>query len=146
MYGIMWLIAIIVFLILEAVTYQFICIWFAGGALGALIACGLGAGLTVQITVFFLLSALLLVCTRPFVKKLTFGKITKTNVDDVPGKLAQVIEKIDNVAATGRVKLGAMEWAARSEDDSVIEIGEIVEAIEVSGVKLIVKKHIGKED
>ena len=146
MYGIMWLIAIIVFLILEAVTYQFICIWFAGGALGALIACGLVAGLTVQITVFLLLSALLLVCTRPFVKKLTFGKITKTNVDDVPGKLAQVIEKIDNVAATGRVKLGAMEWAARSEDDSVIEIGEIVEAIEVSGVKLIVKKHIGKED
>ena len=99
-----------------------------------------------QITIFFILSAVLLICTRPFVKKLTLGKTAKTNVDEVPGKLAQVIEKIDNVAATGRVKLGAMEWAARSEDDSVIEIGEIVEAIEVSGVKLIVKKHIGKED
>ena len=68
MISFMWLIAIVVFLLLEAATFQFICIWFAGGALGSLVASMLGASLNVQMIVFFIVSALLLVLTRPFVK------------------------------------------------------------------------------
>ncbi len=140
MFGLMWLVAIVVFLLLEAATYQFICIWFAGGALGSLIAYGLGFSLDVQISVFFVLSAVLLILTRPFVKKLVGSRRIKTNVDTIPGQTAIVTEKIDNLNNLGAVKLGSLTWAARSSDGSVIEKNEQVIIKEVSGVKVIVEK------
>ena len=148
MYGILWTVAIIVFLVLEAATFQFICIWFAGGALGALAAYGLGGSINSQIIVFFIVSAVLLVLTRPFVKKVTEGKKTKTNSESLPGKQARVTEVIDNVSETGKVKLEGMEWTARSASNSVIPVDAVVEVLEISGVKLIVKQSIekGKED
>lgn len=146
MYGVLWTVAIVVFLVLEAATFQFICIWFAGGALGALAAYGLGGSLNSQIIVFFIVSAVLLVLTRPFVKKVTDSKKTKTNAESIPGKLARVTEAIDNVAETGKVKLEGMEWTARSSDGSTIPADAVVEVLKISGVKLIVKHEKGKED
>lgn len=142
MYGFMWLAAIVVFLLLEAASYQFICIWFAGGALGALVAFGLGASLNLQILIFFILSALLLILTRPFVKKVVGSGRAKTNVESIPGKKAVVTEKINNLEDKGKAKLDGMVWTARSSDDTVIEEGTTVSVVEVSGVKLIVKKEI----
>lgn len=139
-YGLIWLAAIIVFLVLEAVTYQFICIWFAGGALGALAAYGLGASLTVQITVFVLVSVFLLIMTRPLVKKLTLGKKISTNADANIGKTAVITETVNNTLGTGRAKLEGMEWTARSSEDCIIEEGKTVTVEEISGVKLIVKE------
>ena len=139
MYGFAWLAAIVIFLVLESVTYQYICIWFAGGALGALIASLAGASVTVQMTVFFIVSALLLILTRPAVKKLMSKKGIKTNVEKIPGKYALVTEKIDNTHGTGKVKLDGMEWTARSTDESIIEEGTKVLVVSVSGVKLMVK-------
>lgn len=142
MYGFMWLAAIVVFLLLEAASYQFICIWFSGGALGALIAFGLGASLNLQILIFFIVSALLLILTRPFVKKVVGSRRTKTNVESLPGKKAVVTERINNLEDKGKAKLDGMVWTARSSDDSVIEEGSTVSVVEVSGVKLIVKEEI----
>lgn len=139
MYSFLWLASIIIFLILEAATYQFICIWFAGGSLGALIASMFGASLSLQITAFFAVSVLLLVLTRPAVKKLTANKGIKTNIEEVPGKTALVTEKIDNTIGTGKAKLDGMEWTARSVDGDVIEKGKKVTVESVSGVKLMVK-------
>ena len=139
MYGFVWLAAIVVFLILEAATYQYICIWFAGGALGALISSFVSDSVTVQTVVFFAVSVLLLILTRPAVKKLTRNKGIKTNVEDIPGKIALVTEKIDNTSGTGKVKLDSMEWTARSIDGNVIQEGSRVKVESVSGVKLMVK-------
>ena len=139
MYGFLWLAAIVVFLVLESVTYQFICIWFAGGALGALAAYGLGATVNVQIVVFFVVSIILLVLTRPAVKKLTHKKRVKTNIDSVVGKIVVITETVDNTAGTGKAKLDGMEWTVRSFDGTVIEQGTNVTVKEVSGVKLIVE-------
>lgn len=142
MYGFMWLVAIVVFLLLEAASYQFICIWFAGGALGALVAFGLGASLNLQILIFFILSALLLILTRPFVKKVVGSGRAKTNVESIPGKKAVVTERINNLEDKGKAKLDGMVWTARSCDDTVIEEGTTVSVVDVSGVKLIVKEEI----
>lgn len=139
MYGVIWLCAIIVFLLLEAATYQFICIWFAGGALAALGAFELGASLNIQLFTFFVASAVLLVLTRPLVRKINSERKIKTNVEELIGQLAQVTEKIDNIAGMGKVKLGGMEWTARSSDGTVIDENVTVEVVEVSGVKLMVK-------
>ena len=139
MYGVLWTFAFIAFLILEAVTFQFICIWFAGGALGALAAYALGGSLNCQILVFFAVSAILLVLTRPFVKKVTEGRKVKTNSESLIGNQGKVSEKIDNLSEIGRVKIQGMEWSARSADGEIIAENTIVEVVEISGVKLIVK-------
>ena len=142
MQGMVWVIGIIVFLLLEAATYQFICIWFAGGCLGALILWALGLGMNVQISGFFIVSAILLILTRPLVRKITENRKLKTNVDVIPGKICLVTEEINNLSETGKAKLEGMEWTARSKSGEVIKEGRTAEVVEVSGVKLIVKERI----
>lgn len=144
MQGLVWVIGIVVFLLLEAATYQFICIWFAGGALGALIFWALGLGMNVQISAFFIVSAILLILTRPLVKKITANRRIKTNVDVIPGKVCLVTEEINNLSESGKAKLDGMEWTARSKNGEVIKEGSTAEVIEVSGVKLIVKERISE--
>ena len=142
MQGLVWVIGIVVFLLLEAATYQFICIWFAGGALGALIFWAFGLGMNVQISAFFIVSAILLILTRPLVKKITANRRIKTNVDVIPGKVCLVTEEINNLSESGKAKLDGMEWTARSKNGEVIKEGSTAEVVEVSGVKLIVKERI----
>ena len=142
MQGMVWVIGIVVFLLLEAVTYQFICIWYAGGALGALVSWALGAGMNVQISVFFIVAAVLLILTRPLVKKIMSNRTVKTNVEVIPGKVGLVTEEINNLSEKGKVKLDGMEWTARSKNGEVIKEGSTAEVVEVSGVKLIVKERI----
>ena len=74
-------------------------------------------------------------------KKLSIGKV-KTNVEELIGEKARVIEKIDNIAGTGRAIVRGQEWMARSEDDAVTFDEESIVIInKITGVKLIVKKE-----
>lgn len=135
-----WIIAAVVFLIIEAVTVGLTSIWFAFGALCAMIAGMLDAKLWLQITVFLVTSALALYFTRPLVKKHINGKVVPTNADAVIGKECKVTETIDNIAGTGAVYVDGKTWTARSMDDEIIPEGELVTAERIEGVKLIVQK------
>ena len=137
---ILWTILLIGFLILEAVTTQFICIWFAGGALCSLICSFLNLSVSVQWFVFIISSALLLVFTKKFVDKLNPGEPAKTNADALIGQTAIVTEDISNIDAKGAVKVRGMEWSARSTDGNSIEKDAHVIVREIDGVKLIVDK------
>lgn len=64
-----WGIVCIVMAIAEVVTLQLVSVWFSVGALGAFLAAVFGAGRTVQFIVFVVVSALLLACTRPIIKR-----------------------------------------------------------------------------
>ena len=139
-YGVAWLVAIIAFTILEGLTYQIISIWFAVGAVGALIAVLFHASLPIQLAVFVVISVLCIVFTRPLFKKIIAGRIEKTNVDVIIGKTALVTADIDNIAGKGSVKINGLEWSARTADNSKMSIGEKVIVEKVDGVKLIVKK------
>lgn len=136
----LWLVLFVGFVVLEAVTTQFICIWFAGGALIAMICAMLGLSMVVQVTAFVFASALLLVCTKNFVDKLKSKEEVKTNADALIGQTAVVIEKISNIDSTGSVKLRGIEWSARSADGSIITENSHVTVKKIDGVKLIVDK------
>ena len=136
-----WLVAIVVLIIAEAATVGLVTIWFAGGALAALIAASLGGPVWLQIVLFLAVSAALLLGLRPFAKKLTRGKDYATNVDSNIGKIAVVVEPIDNLRGTGRVMIGSVDWTARSEDGSVIAKGEEVRVLRVEGVKVCVERE-----
>ena len=139
-----WLLGLVVFVVLEAVTYQIVSIWFALGAVGALIAKAAGTDFTVQIIVFIAVSGICLLCLRPISKKLIKNKTEATNVDSLIGADAIVTADINNLLGTGEGKINGMTWTMRSADGSEIGEGETVTVEKVEGVKLIVKRKDDK--
>lgn len=137
---IVWAIAIIAFGVFEGMTAQLVSIWFVIGSIAALIATICHASLPVQIVVFIAVTILALVITRPLVKKYIHPKKERTNADRVIGQVGVVTEEIDNIKATGQVKVDGKVWSARSLDGSIIPENEQITVKEISGVKLIVSK------
>ena len=138
---IIWLGVLAVLLVIEGLTTALTTIWFVGGALAAAIAAGIGMGIVPQLLLFFCVSLVLLFFTRPAALKLMRKDTEKTNVEGLLGKKAVVIQKINNLAQTGQVRINDIEWMARTSDDSMtIPVGTVVVIKEIRGVKLIVEK------
>ena len=138
-----WVAALVVFLIVEAVTAGLVSIWFVFGSLVALICAALGAAVWLQIFWFVIVSVATLVLTRPLVKRYVDSRSVATNADRSIGRAAVVTERIDNLAGAGAVKLDGVVWTARSTDDAVaIETGEHVTVRAIEGVKLIVERSV----
>ena len=138
---IIWIVAMVVLLIVEAATMGLTTIWFAGGALVAAILALCNAPVIVQIFAFIIVSFVLLYFTRPLVKDRFNKTRTLTNAESLVGKRAYVKEEIDNVNAKGMVKLDGMEWTARTAKDGVIiPVEALVEVKAIDGVKVIVEQ------
>ena len=137
----LWLILMVVFLVVEAATVGLVSIWMAGGALITMFVSLTGISFKWQLLVFVVTSFILLVLTRPLVKKHINNKHEKTNSDMVIGKEVIVTEDINNKAQTGEAIYEGMTWMARSKwDDMIYKKGDRVEVIAIEGVKLIVTK------
>ena len=136
-----WLAATIVLLIVEGLAPGLVSIWFALGALAAMIASMLGAPLWLQGLWFLVVSVVTLLLTRPLARKLVNARATRTNADMAIGCDCVVTERIDNVRGTGAVSVGGKIWTARMDTpDGRADRGEIVRAVRIEGVKLIVEK------
>ena len=133
-----WFALTVILLIAEAATVTVISLWFAAGALAAMVTALLGAGLWVQAVVFVLVSAAALTALRPLVRKHLTPKLTATNIDSVIGSVGIVTGTIDNLTATGQVKLNGMEWSARSTSGNTLEVGTKVRVDKIEGVKVFV--------
>jgi len=138
MEAIIWLVLMVIFLIVEASTVAMMSLWFAAGSLAALVVAVTGGPAGLQVLVFLAVSAALLACLRPMVRKHVTPKLVRTNVDSVVGSQGYVTGDIDNVAATGTVKLGSMEWTARSTAGVPIPKGTLVRVDKIEGVKAFV--------
>ena len=136
--SILWLVLFVGFLIVEASTVAVVSVWFALGALAAMVASLLSGQLWLQILLFVVVSAGFLMLLRPITRKILTPRIQKTNVDAVLGTVGVVTEEIDNIRACGQVKLGAMTWTARSTAGEAIPQGTQVVVDRVEGVKLYV--------
>ena len=138
--AIFWIAALILFVVVEAVTVGLASIWFAIGALAALICALLHGPVWLQVVWFLAVSLATLILTRPMVKKYMKGKVVPTNADRNIGRTAAVTERIDNLAGTGAVKIDGVTWTARSADEQkTIEAGAMVTVREIRGVKLVVE-------
>lgn len=138
-----WIALFVVLIIIEIFTMGLTTIWFAGGALAALLANLLGASNVIQWILFFVVSIILLFATRPFaVKYLNKGRVS-TNVDSLIGQMGIVEQEIDNLKAMGCIMINGQDWTARSaSNDILIEKGKTVVVQSIEGVKLIVvEKH-----
>ena len=139
--AVVWLIAMVVFLIVEGIVPGLVSIWFAIGSLAALLAAMLRAPLWLQIVWFLLVSVAALALTRPLAKKYVNARTQPTNADRIQGKECDVREPIDNLQGTGAVAVDGKVWTARMEEDELTAAaGEVVVARRIEGVKLIVGK------
>ena len=137
--SICWLAVFVLLIVIELATMGLTTIWFAGGAVAGFIASMLGANVVIQAVVFFVVSIVLLIFTRPFAVRYINSNKTKTNIDGLIGQEALVLEEINNIRETGCARLEGKEWTARSVDDSVIPADTVVIVERIEGVKLIVK-------
>ena len=133
-----WLVLTATFLLVEASTVTMVSLWFAAGSLAALLVCLMHGPIWLQILVFILVSAVLLLLLRPLVRRYVNPKITPTNADSVIGTTGLVTAPIDNVAGTGQVKLGGMFWTARSTSGTPISADTLVKVDRIEGVKVFV--------
>jgi len=136
--AIIWLLLMVVFLIAEASTVTLVSLWFAAGSLAAMAAALLGCAPWLQVTLFLAVSVVLLTALRPLVRKHITPRLTATNIDSVIGSTGLVTVDIDNVTASGQVKLGAMVWTARSTSGDPIPQGTRIRVDRIEGVKVYV--------
>ncbi len=133
-----WFGLMVVFIFVEAATVATVSLWFAGGALVSMVAALLHVSVPVQVVLFFVVSGILLASLRPVLQRYFVPKLKKTNIDAVIGASGLVTEDIDNIQGKGKVKVGAMDWTARSTDDSMISAGTQIRVDRIEGVKVFV--------
>ena len=138
---IFFIVIIVIFVIVEAATVQLVTVWFAVGGIAGLIAYAFGLEIWMQILIFAVVSAVALAVTRPFVKRFTKGRKQPTNADRYIGQEATVTEPISNELSKGAVRIGGLEWTARTVDNSEVDKGERVTVEAIEGAKLLVKRN-----
>ena len=135
-----WLVIAVVLGIFEAATVALVSIWFAVGAVAAMVPAYFNAPFWVQILVFILVSALCFVFTRPFFKKIIRVNKQPTNVDRLVGQEGVATDDIENIECRGKVFISGLTWSARSETGELIPQGAVVTVKKIEGATLVVKR------
>lgn len=138
---VVWLVVSAALIVAEIISLGLTTIWFAIGALAAALVAFLGAGISIQLIVFAVLSLVFLIFTAPVARKHFMRQPEKTNVESLVGMIGVVTDAIDNLKSEGTVSLNGQEWSARSESGENIEKDCRVSVVSISGVKLIVKRE-----
>ena len=134
-----WLILAGIFLVVEIITVGFLVFWLALGALCAMLTSFITDNVIIQTAVFVITSTLFILCTRPFVKKITKkDKTVVTNAFAIIGKKALVIEDINPTLGIGQIKVDGQVWSAKTVDDTIIAKGQEVTISKIDGVKAVV--------
>ena len=137
---IVWLVILVAALIVEAVTFDLVSIWFAIAALFSLIFSFIhGLPFWGEIIIFTGISLILLIATRPFVKKFMNSNQSKSNLDLLINTEHKLLKQIDKFSV-GELKINGVIWDCETEDGSIIEKGKLVQIISIKGNKLIVKE------
>ena len=135
-----WLIISGLFFIGEIITVGFLLFWFGFGALIAMVVSLFTSNIIIQTIVFLITSVILLLITKPFVKKFINKEPSiTTNAYNIVGKKAIVIEEIDNIQNKGLIRVGSEVWSAQSETDEKVAKDTEVTITDIKGVKAIVK-------
>ena len=111
-----WLVIFIVLVIIELITINLVTIWFAIAAVFALLVDIITRNTMLEIIVFIVSSFLLLLLTKPLIKKIKVKKVEATNLDMVINKVGIVTEDI-NQDKIGEVKVLGKRWSAYSNTE-----------------------------
>ncbi len=136
-YEIIWAIIIIVFVIMECITFALVSIWFVLGAIIALILSICSFSFLFQFTSFVLVSTVSLLLLRPFAKMIT-PKSTPMNVDAILQQQGVAESSFDHITP-GRVFIDGLSWRSLSSSpDTLISSGSYVIVDKIEGNTLYV--------
>ncbi len=133
-----WLGVAIIAVIIEAATYSLVTIWFVGGALFAILLSIFKVPFYIQVILFLISSAFLLIMTRPIIRA-KMNETTKTNVNAIIGETGIVTKKVTEFE-TGIGKVNGQIWTIESKDKTTLEVDTNFIVVEVRGVRLIVTR------
>ncbi|MBP2336338.1 membrane protein implicated in regulation of membrane protease activity [Saccharothrix coeruleofusca] len=137
MAAVIWLVLGVLLVAAEVLSGDFVLVMLGVAALGAAGASALGADALVGSAVFALVSLGLLVGARPALRRrMTRGLDHRSGVEALVGGTAVVVARVDGHG--GRVRIGGEVWSARSIDGRVVEPGEEVTVVEISGATAVV--------
>lgn len=134
---VMWIVLAAAFAVLEIATMAFVALYFAVGAAAAGVVAWLDGPLALQIGVFAITGLVLMLITRPLLKRKLESPAVHTNVDRMVGKRGIVTIAIDNDANTGQIRVGTEYWTARwpeATPGTTIPVDDRVEIVAVEGV------------
>lgn len=135
-----WLIAAGIFLIVEIITTGFLVFWLGIAALITMFVSFFTDDLIIQSAVFLISSTILIIATKPLVKKFINSKDnTVTNAYSIIGKHGIVKQEIDNSKNIGQIKVNGEVWTAINTVDEIIQKNSKVEIIKIDGVKAVVQ-------
>jgi membrane protein implicated in regulation of membrane protease activity len=135
-----WMAIAAAFVVGEIFTAGFFLLWFGIGAAVAGVLALLGLGFGWQLGAFVVVSGVLFLVSRRFAERFSKTQPPGIGADRFIGLQGQVLEEIDNVKNTGRVRLQKEEWRAESETGENLLIDMRVEVVRLDGTHLIVKK------
>ena len=133
-----WLALLLFFAVAEAATIALVSIWFAAGALAALLATIFTNDIWIQILLFVVVSAVTMAVVRPLARKYVLPHRVPTNADRVIGREGVITQAVDNLAPAGVVVVAGMAWTARADSGENIPEGTVVTVKRIEGVKLFV--------
>lgn len=133
-----WAALALIFFVAEIFTAGFFLVCFGIGAVAAVLLALLGVNVVWQLLAFLVVAALALALLRPMALRMQTHVVNPGGIDRVIGKQAVVLEEINPLRATGRVRIEREEWRAESIDGSVIPEDAIVLVMSVSGTRVMV--------
>lgn len=137
---IIWIVACMMFTLIEALTQQMVSIWFLTGSIAALILSIFDISFKIQCIAFVIVSFVTLLLFRPLLRKFVSFEAVATNTDSNIGEMAIVTQTFDEETLEGRILVNNMDWAAKSEDGVIHQKGDRVIIVKIQGVKCLVKK------
>jgi membrane protein implicated in regulation of membrane protease activity len=129
-----------VFTVAEIFTAGFFLFPFAVGAGVAALINFLGLPMWLQWVCFLGISGALVAFSRRLADRLSKEPPEKVGVDRLIGQTGLVIEEIDHITDSGRVRIKKDEWRATSADESKIAVRERVRVVRIEGAHLIVER------
>ena len=136
---IIWMVIAAAFIIGEIFTMGFFLLWFGIGAAVAGILAIFGLGGSWQWGAFAVVSGVLFVLSRRFAERFSKKQPPGIGADRFIDKKGVVLEEVDNIKNSGRIRMGKEEWRAESDTGEVIPVGKMVEVTKVVGTHVVVK-------
>jgi membrane protein implicated in regulation of membrane protease activity len=136
---IIWFVFAAIFIVGEILTAGFFLLWFGIGAAVAGVLAILGFNAGWQWGAFIAVSGILFAISRRFAERFTQKQPPGIGADRFIGEVGVVLEEIDNIKNTGRVRIEKEEWRADSATGEIIKEGEKVKVVRMDGTHVVVK-------
>ena len=134
-----WMAIAALLIVGEVFTAGFFLLWFGIAAAVAGIVAMIGLGSGWQWAIFVILSGVLFAASRKFADKFTKKQPPGIGADRFVGTQGVVLEEVDNIKNTGRIRIEKEEWRADSENGDIIPEGAIIVVTRLDGTHAVIQ-------